>query len=68
MRSIFTLTEEEEKSAEKFETDHRHPEIDHGCIGGHLTYLFTVTSIGTGISIRCSDCDADEDITDYSTW
>jgi len=37
-------------------------------IGGNIKYHFTPTSIGTAVSIECSLCGEEENITDYDLW
>jgi len=65
---IFNLTEKEEEAAEKFMEKHRHKDVFKGAIGGHLSYRFTLTSIGTCVSVSCSICEKTKNITDYSKW
>ena len=64
----FKLNEKENDLAEKFMQEHRHPEVYKGTIGGHINYIFTPTSIGDSVNIRCNICDKEENITDYDTW
>ena len=64
----FKLNEKESELAEKFMQEHRHPEVYKGTIGGHIRYTFVPTAIGDGVSIHCSICDAEEDITNYDNW
>lgn len=64
----FKLNEKENELAEKFILKHRHPEVYKGAIGGHLEYIFTPTSIGDVCTIKCTICDSEENITDYSHW
>lgn len=64
----FKLTEKENELAEKFLQDHRHPEVYKGTIGGGVEYIFTPTTIGDSISIKCTICDEEENITDYDSW
>lgn len=64
----FKLNEKENELAEKFLQEHRHPEIYKGAIGGHINFIFTPTSIGDACTIKCTICDAEENITDYSHW
>lgn len=64
----FKLSEKENELAEKFLQEHRHPEVYKGAIGGHVDFIFTPTSIGNAISIRCTICDTEENITDYNNW
>jgi cupin superfamily acireductone dioxygenase involved in methionine salvage len=64
----FKLSEKENELAKKFLQEHRHPEVYKGAIGGHINFIFTPTSIGNAISIRCTICDTEENITDYNNW
>ena len=64
----FELSKKEELAAKKFEADHRHSEIYKGAIGGHLQYRFTPTSLGNAVTVKCSICDVEENITDYDLW
>lgn len=64
----FKLNEKENELAEKFMNEHRHPEVYKGTIGGHIRYTFIPTAIGDAVSIHCSICDAEENITDYDNW
>lgn len=68
MITKFELNEVEAERAEKFEEAHSHPDVRKGAIGGHIEYRFTPTSIGDAVSIHCSICDAEENITDYGRW
>lgn len=57
----YELNDEEEKSLNRFLILHfncRHP----------VTFMFTVTGIGTNIRVQCSNCKAVEDISDYGSW
>ena len=62
------LNEKENELAEKFLQEHRHPEVYKGTIGGHIDFIFTPTSIGDAICVKCNICDKEENITDYDTW
>lgn len=64
----FELSEKEESAAKEFENTHKHPEIYKGAIGGHIQYVFIPTSLGNAITVKCSICDAEENITDYNIW
>ena len=64
----FKLNEKENELAEKFLQEHRHPEVYKGAIGGYIDFIFTPTSIGDGIRVKCSICDKEENITDYDNW
>jgi hypothetical protein len=37
-------------------------------IGGQFSYIFTPTSVGVGVSIKCNCCGEEENITDYGCW
>lgn len=37
-------------------------------IGPIFTYSFTPTEIGVIVSIRCSTCEKEENVTNYNTW
>lgn len=67
MITEFKLTDQEALLAEVFEKEHlacarKHPTA----IGGHISYSFTPTSIGVGVSVRCSLCGTEENITEYN--
>ena len=64
----FKLNEKENELAEKFMQEHKHSEIYKGAIGGHINFIFTPTSIGDACTIKCTICDSEENITDYSHW
>lgn len=65
----FKLSENEIKDANEFEE--KHFECARKCptaIGGHITYKFTPTSLGTGVSVKCNLCGEEKNITDYDLW
>ena len=64
----FKLNELESELAEEFMNNHRHPEINKGTIGGHINFIFTPTSIGDACTIKCTICDEQKNITDYTNW
>ena len=64
----FKLNEKEEALAREFMSEHRHPEVNKGAIGGHINFIFTPTSIGDACTIRCAICDTKKNITDYDSW
>lgn len=64
----FTLTDEEEIAAKTFKSNHKHSDVDKGTIGGHISYLFTPTSVGRAVDIRCNICGKTRSITDYNIW
>ena len=66
MITEFKLNESEAQKAKEFEEKHRHPDIYKGAIGGHISYKFTPTSIGTAVIIKCNICNIEENITDYN--
>lgn len=67
MAKTFTLDEAEEKKASEFRELHRHKGENLGAIGGHITYSFTPTGLGTIAAIYCA-CGGKEDLTDFSAW
>lgn len=67
MPKTFTLDEAEEKRAVAFMKRHKHPGQNYGAIGGHITYSFTPTGLGTIIVIRCA-CGGFKSLTDFSAW
>ena len=64
----FKLNEKENELAERFMQDHRHPEVYKGTIGGHISFIFTPTSVGDACVMHCDICDKEENITDYDSW
>lgn len=69
MPTKFELSNLEEKRAERFKN--RHLECARKCpstIGGNIDYIFTPTSVGTAVLIRCYLCGEEENITDYDLW
>ena len=60
----FTLSETERRRAKKFIREHN--KIHDGA---HFDYRFSTGSgIGIGVSIICTECGEELDITDYSIW
>ena len=39
-----------------------------GAIGGNLSFCFTPTSLGMVIKVKCSQCNAEVDLSDYENW
>lgn len=69
MLTKFELSPLEEKRAKEFKN--KHLECARKCpstIGGHIDYIFTPTSVGTAVLIRCYLCGEEENITDYDLW
>lgn len=68
MITEFKLIGTEAEKAKAFEIKHQHPGTNKGAIGGHISYRFTPTSVANAVSVRCSICGEEENITDYSRW
>ena len=64
----FKLSEKEEVAAKAFLEKHRHPDVNKGAIGGHINYIFTPTGVGNACTIKCTICDAEENVTYYNKW
>ena len=68
----FSLNEEEEKRAKEFISKHsKSCEVRNSSgfpVGPLFSYTFTPTGIGTGVSIKCSQCGEELDLTDYKSW
>lgn len=68
MITEFKLHDSEVEMAKAFEKEHRHPDVNKGAIGGHISYEFTPTSVGTAVFIKCNICHTNKNITDYNLW
>jgi len=67
MKTEFKLQPEEAERARVFEKEHMKCAMKHPTtIGGHIDYIFTPTSIGTGVSVKCTLCGKEENITEYN--
>lgn len=69
----FTISNPKELEAiKKFEEEHcktcKGKTSAGYTIGPIFTYCFTPTEIGVGVSIRCSTCKKEKDITNYDVW
>ena len=65
----FKLNENEIKAAEEFEQKHmKCAQKKPSTIGGHISYEFTPTAIGIGISVKWILCGEEKNITDYDLW
>ena len=67
---MFTLSDVEQERAHKWLAEHTclfTKEHSTGASGGRISYIFTPTSLGTCIQVKCA-CGADIDITDISDW
>lgn len=58
----YTLTEIEQKKAEKFNKKHYKK-----CNSG-MSVIFTETGIGLKVEVRCNICNKIKDISDYGSW
>lgn len=71
-RKLFEINGKELKSLRIWEKKHaskcRLPPDRTPGIGGGLTYSFTPTGIGVAITVRCSVCNIEHDMTDYESW
>lgn len=65
---VLSLNDIEFARYKEFKKNHRHPDVNKGSIGGHISILVTPTSIATGKKCICSICKQDADITDYTVW
>ena len=65
MGKTFEFHGNEEEKFNAFCEKHQHPEADKGAIGGHISFRFTLTSIGDMPTVRCGVCGEEENITDY---
>lgn len=65
----FEMSEEELAKAKIWIEKHpcKHRGKGAGTIGGGISYIFSPTSIGDGITVKCS-CGEECDVTDYSSW
>lgn len=67
MITEFSLCPEEIERARAFEKKHIACAMKHPtAIGGHISYTFTPTSIGTGVTVECGLCGESENITEYN--
>ncbi len=66
MITEFKLHGKEIERAKAFEEKHlKCARENPTAIGGHISYIFTPTSIGTAVSIKCFLCGEVENITEY---
>lgn len=66
----FHLVGVERDRAEAWKKQHEkeHPMKHTGAIGGRWAYAFNPTGIGTIVTVRCTCCGAEKDVTDYDGW
>ena len=67
MGKTFEFYGNEEEKYDDFCERHKHPEINEGTIGGHISVTFNITSIGDMPSVKCDICGEEENITDFNT-
>jgi hypothetical protein len=68
----FELTEGENEQAREWIAKHTPTcpnveDLETTAIGGCWTYMFTPTSIGTVVKVKCA-CGEMQDVTDYKEW
>lgn len=71
----FELTEDQKKKFEKwnkeeieFMTDYGKKPLEIGAVGGHITFKFTPTGLGTIIKAENTITKRTIDLTDYDKW
>jgi hypothetical protein len=63
---IFQIPEKHRETIAAWQAQHQHPS---GAIGGATSFVFTPTSIGLIIKVKCCCCsNADLDLSDYEEW
>lgn len=65
----YSMSEEEADAAAEFWDEHECPLRGsyRGAIGGGNDIIFSPTSIGTAVKVRCL-CGAEKNVTDYGSW
>lgn len=61
----FDLTQEQADKVQKWD---KCANIYHGCIGGHITYMLTPTSLGLIVNVKCEKCDEELDLTEWDNF
>ncbi len=51
----------------EWDKEHKCTNKEQGAIGGKLMYMFTPTSIGSVVKVRCS-CGSEIDVSNYKDW
>ena len=66
----FKLTKYELKESKKWIKKHSKDHViqDTAAIGGRWSYIFTPTSIGDFVSIKCNACNESKQISDLSSF
>lgn len=67
-KKTLSLNELENWRAHEFCEKHKDCVSDFGAIGGGFSFIFTPTSIGTIVKIKCEKCGEIVDITDFDSW
>lgn len=62
--SLYILSDKEKELVNEFRKEH----YKKCGKSSRIEYILNPTEIGTGISIRCSKCGGEKDITDYGEW
>lgn len=62
--SLYILNDKEKELVNEFRKEH----YKKCGKSSRIEYILNPTEIGTGISIRCSRCGCEKDITDYKEW
>ncbi len=63
----FQLNEKEEKEAREFMNKHK-PCLVPTTIGGGFSFIFSPTSVGYSVIIKCDICGETLNVTDYDSW
>lgn len=63
----FKLTEEQDKKAREFISEHYKCQFT-STIGGKFSYIFTPTGLGDIVTIQCNSCNETKDMTDVENW
>ena len=50
------ILEIDDKELDDFKKKHRHIKVNKGSIGGHISIIFTLTSVGVIPSCKCDIC------------
>ncbi len=64
----FELNNVEIENLKRFDNEHECMNKYAGAIGGRLSFVFTPTSIGSMVEVKCNICKRVEDITDYDCF
>ena len=71
LNNIFKISDKEFEKYQEWYKEHKASGCKWtgyiGAIGGGLDIIFSPTSVGTGVTVRCG-CGAEVDLTDISEW